>query len=96
VVPKTNDAVALFGKIRRAPSVATKPDALAVLLTVELDDEPQGVIREIRDIRADRGLAPEMSLWHFDKTQGTPEAPLGRRRVVTKRACTWRARVEAA
>ncbi len=43
-----------------------------MLLTVELNHEPQGVIREIRDIGSDGCLAREMSLWHFDETQGAP------------------------
>jgi hypothetical protein len=62
VIPESDDAIALFGEIRRSSGVATKPKGVAVLLTIEFNDEPQGVIREIRNIGADRGLAPEMSL----------------------------------
>jgi hypothetical protein len=72
VIPESDDAIALFGEIRGPSSIATKPKRMAVLLTIELNDETKGVIREIRDIGAYRGLAPEMSMWHFDKTQGAP------------------------
>jgi hypothetical protein len=72
VIPESDDAIALFGEIRGPSSVATKPKRMAVLLTIELNDETKGVIREIRDIGADRCLTPEMSMWHFDKTQGAP------------------------
>jgi hypothetical protein len=72
VIPEADNAIALFGEIRGPSSVATKPKRMTVLLTIKLNDETKGVIREIRDIGADRCLAPEMSVWHFDKTQGAP------------------------
>ena len=72
VIPESKNAVALFIQIYGAPGIAAKSQTLAMLLTVELHDEPQGMMREIRKIWADRGLPAEMSLRHFDQTQSAP------------------------
>ena len=40
MIPESDDAIALFGEIRGPFSVAPKPNGVAVLLTIEFNDEP--------------------------------------------------------
>jgi hypothetical protein len=40
VIPESDDAIALFCEIRGPFGVAPKPNGVAVLLTIEFNDEP--------------------------------------------------------
>jgi len=72
IVPKAKHMIAVFIQIGGSAIVMTKSGDVPVLLTIELDDEPKGMIGEIRHIGADWGLAAEMTLRQFHEPQGSP------------------------
>ena len=69
-----HNAVALILKIGRASAVRR---AVSVLTTVDLDDKPKLVAREIAEIRADRRLTAEMEILERLLSQVRPQLTLG-------------------
>ena len=76
VIGKAQNTIAAAGQEARANLVAGGGGIAAMLVAVQLDDQPAGGAKEVRNIGAD-GLLPTETDRQLAITQDGPEQPLG-------------------
>jgi hypothetical protein len=79
VVPKAQDAIAVTVELGRSGVIATNPLIRPMLVAIDLDDQTQPVMHEVREIGPNRRLPPEMAGWQLDLPQRVPELAFRRR-----------------
>jgi hypothetical protein len=96
IVPKAENTIALRIEIVGPYRVADSLLVLGVLSTIHLNDKPQLVTGEIREIGSDRCLTTEVRVAKRQSPQMPPELSLRERHVVAKLARTRDAMVRPA
>jgi len=71
IVPKTKHTIPLSVKIGRSRQVARGLSRFGMLAAIDLNDETQVVLCEIREVGSDRGLAPPVRTGFWQ----TPQVP---------------------
>ena len=84
-VPKSDHTIALRHQPSRPVLVRLQP-SLSVLAAIGLDDQPMVQAYEIRNVRADRVLTPELATAKPTATDQKPEETLGVGHLATKLA----------
>lgn len=86
IIPESQNAVAFGLQLIRALNIASPIGFFAVLRAINFNDELCGHAGEIRNVRADDDLAPEVAADHWMPPQVKPQPRFGRCRMSTHAA----------
>jgi hypothetical protein len=72
MVPEAQNAIALSGQVGVSAGIPNQTRRPPVLIAIYLDDQPQAVMREVREIGPDWRLPPKMAGRQLKQSQCIP------------------------